>query len=60
MDSYWLAALALLCLFEGLMPLLFPRYWQRMLKQLTTLPANQFRQIGGVLVTIGLVILYWL
>lgn len=59
MERYWLAAIALLCLFEGVMPLLFPRYWQHMLAELSQLPTNRFRQIGGGLVTIGLVILYW-
>ena len=60
MDTYWLAAIALMCIFEGAMPLLFPGYWQKVLAKLSRVPTNQFRQVGGALVVIGLVLLYWL
>lgn len=57
-DALWLA-LGLVLLLEGLMPLLFPNQWQKVLQSLAQQPASQLRRIGGALVVAGLVILWW-
>jgi uncharacterized protein len=55
-----LIAFALVLIVEGLGPMLFPNKWQRFIQQLAQQPSNQLRTMGGVLVTIGLVSLYYL
>lgn len=55
-----LTAFALLLIFEGIGPMLFPNKWQGFIQQLAQQPSHQLRTMGGVLVTIGLVCLYYL
>lgn len=55
-----LVALAMVLIFEGIGPMLFAKKWQRFLQQVSQLPVNQLRKTGGVLVTIGLVSLFYL
>ncbi len=59
MDWLW-TALALVLLIEGIGPLLFPNKWRNYLLQISQLPVSQLRQMGGSLVVIGLVSLYYL
>jgi uncharacterized protein YjeT (DUF2065 family) len=59
MSSLLLAALAIALILEGLGPLLFPNAWGKYLQQLSTLEPSQMRRIGGVLVTIGAISLYY-
>lgn len=58
MDSLWLA-LALLLILEGVWPLLFPNRWQKYLRSLSELPAEQLQKVGGAMV-VGGAILLWL
>ncbi|MBS0212610.1 MAG: DUF2065 domain-containing protein [Proteobacteria bacterium] len=53
------AAVCLLCVFEGLLPLIAPRAWKQAL--LRVLDATDFRlRVGGaVLVVLGLLALQW-
>lgn len=53
-------ALCLLLVLEGLLPLLFPNRWQSMLRMLSELPPNQVRRMGGTMVVIGVIGLYFL
>jgi uncharacterized protein YjeT (DUF2065 family) len=53
-----LLALALVCLIEGLGPLLFPKRWKRLLKTISEAPASNIRQIGLGLVGISIILLY--
>ncbi|WP_158771913.1 MULTISPECIES: DUF2065 domain-containing protein [unclassified Paraglaciecola] len=55
-----LIAGALVLIIEGLGPMLFPNKWRNYLQQMVEQPANQLRSVGGVLVTIGLVSLFFL
>jgi uncharacterized protein YjeT (DUF2065 family) len=55
-----LTAFALVLIVEGLGPMLFPNKWQQFIQQLSQQPSNQLRTMGGVLVTIGIVCLYYL
>lgn len=59
MDWLW-PALALVCIIEGVGPLLFPDRWRLYLLRISQNPSNQLRQIGGVLVILGVVSLYYL
>ncbi len=61
MDSQtlWLS-LALLLILEGLGPLFFPERWKALLKQLLTLPEGALRQIGVLLLSLGLLLLWLL
>lgn len=43
---------------EGLLPTLFPKAWQRMLVQLGELSPSGIRQVGIVLVLLGLVFVW--
>jgi hypothetical protein len=53
-------ALALVAIIEGIGPLLFPKKWRNYLLGVSIQPTNQLRQIGGVLVVIGVISLFYL
>ncbi|AEE21097.1 DUF2065 domain-containing protein [Paraglaciecola chathamensis] len=55
-----LIAFALVLIIEGIGPMLFPNKWRNYLQQMVEQPVNQLRSIGGTLVTIGLVSLFFL
>ncbi len=57
-DWLWVS-FAVVLIIEGAGPLLMPRRWQRYVQQLAQADPNQLRQIGGVLVIIGAVSLYF-
>lgn len=50
-------ALALVLIIEGLLPLLFPNLWRKMVLTAAQLPINQLRMTGLGLMLIGLVML---
>ncbi|GAB3013876.1 DUF2065 domain-containing protein [Bowmanella dokdonensis] len=58
-EVLWLA-LAMVLVLEGIGPMLFPKKWQRYMQQLSGQPPEQLRTMGGVMVTIGLVALFYL
>ncbi|WP_368411624.1 DUF2065 domain-containing protein [Agarivorans sp. 2_MG-2023] len=53
-----LLALALVCLMEGLGPLLFPKRWKRLLKLISAMSASNIRQIGLSLVGVSIILFY--
>jgi uncharacterized protein YjeT (DUF2065 family) len=55
-----LIAFALVFIVEGVGPMLFPNKWQSYIRQIAEQPTNQLRSMGGVLVTIGVVCLFFL
>jgi uncharacterized protein YjeT (DUF2065 family) len=55
-----LPALALVLIIEGVGPLFFPQKWRLYLQQVSQLPENQLRQVGGVLVVVGVISLFYL
>lgn len=57
--TIWLA-LALVLVFEGLGPMLYPRAWRRMIAALAMLPDTILRRFGGGLVVAGVVVYYML
>lgn len=54
-----LAAICLVCVFEGLLPLLGPRAWKQAAARLLDAPDAQLRVGGAVLVVLGLLALQW-
>jgi len=57
--DWLLPALALVLIIEGIGPLLFPNKWRNYLLQVSQQPSNQLRQMGGVLVIIGTLLLLY-
>ncbi|NVK58037.1 MAG: DUF2065 domain-containing protein [Alteromonadaceae bacterium] len=57
-DWLWVS-FALVLIIEGAGPLLVPNRWQRYVKQLAEANPNQLRQIGGSLVIVGAICLYF-
>ena len=57
MSDLLLGALALMLIFEGLLPFLSPARWRRWLEQVGTLSDGQIRFIGLTCMLIGLVLL---
>ncbi len=58
MHDLW-AALCLVAVLEGLMLFVAPGGWKRAAEQLISLPDSQIRRIGGVVLALGLVALYF-
>jgi uncharacterized protein YjeT (DUF2065 family) len=61
--SFWsaiLAAIALVLIFEGLLPLISPTKWREMFTQLLQLQDGQIRFFGLTTVLLGLFLLAWL
>lgn len=56
-DTFW-AALALVLVLEGLLPLLAPGSWRRTFQRLLTLRDGQLRFFGLASVLLGLVLLW--
>lgn len=54
-DSLWLA-IGLVFVLEGIGPLLFPNRWSDYVQKMVAEGPATLRQIGGVLVVVGLVI----
>jgi uncharacterized protein YjeT (DUF2065 family) len=55
-----LAAIALVLIFEGLLPLISPRKWRDMFAQILQLQDGQIRFFGLGIVLLGLFLLIWL
>ena len=52
------AALALVLVLEGLIPFLSPRGYRNMIEQMSQLPEQALRNVGLVLIIVGLLMLY--
>jgi uncharacterized protein YjeT (DUF2065 family) len=55
--QWWLAALALFLIFEGLTPFLAPRLWKQGVRRIAELTEGQIRFIGLCSLFLGLLIL---
>lgn len=58
-DAIWVA-MALVLVFEGLLPALNPAAWRRLFEQMLRLPDHQIRVFGLCSMVVGLVILWLL
>lgn len=59
MKEWLIGALALMFVFEGLMPLLNPGAWRRMFERALQLADGQLRFIGLCSVAMGALLLWW-
>ncbi|MFN0184143.1 MAG: DUF2065 domain-containing protein [Aquabacterium sp.] len=57
MSDFWLPALGLLLIFEGLGPLLLPAKWRDWFRRALELSDGQLRFLGLVCVALGLLLL---
>lgn len=55
-DSIWIAC-ALVLIVEGIGPMLFPNKWRYYISQLLNQSTSELRQVGGVLVIAGIILL---
>lgn len=60
MSELLLAGLALMLVFEGIMPFIAPRAWKEAFRRIVTLPDGQLRVAGLVSMLAGLAMLYWI
>lgn len=60
MSDYWIVALGLMLVMEGIMPFVFPAAWRQTLRKLTELQDSQLRFVGMTLMLSGLLLLYWM
>lgn len=51
-------ALAFMCVFEGLMPLVLPRTWQRTLRQLSEINPESVRIMAACVIALGLAVIW--
>ena len=58
--EYWLAALGLMLVLEGIMPFLFPEVWREALAKLAQLQDGQMRFVGLTLMLSGLLLIFWM
>ncbi len=58
MDSTLLAALGLMLVFEGLLPLIAPQAWRETFKRMILLKDGQLRFVGLVSIAGGLLLLF--
>jgi uncharacterized protein YjeT (DUF2065 family) len=57
--AYFLTALALMLIIEGLLPMASPSRWRRLFEQLLQLEDGQIRFFGLCSVAAGLILLAW-
>jgi uncharacterized protein YjeT (DUF2065 family) len=60
MGDYWLIALGLMLVLEGIMPFLFPAEWRETLRKVTQFQDGQVRFLGLTLMMSGLLLIYWI
>lgn len=60
MLEYFLTALGLMLVIEGLMPFLFPASWRAGLSRLAQMRDGQTRFVGLSLMLSGLLLIYWI
>ena len=55
--DFW-AALALVMVLEGLIPFVSPEGYKKMVRQMAAMPEQMLRNVGLVLIILGLICLY--
>jgi len=59
LETTLLAAIALLFIFEGLLPFMFPKFWQKMMSEAVKLSERELRLMGLFSIVVGLIILFF-
>jgi uncharacterized protein YjeT (DUF2065 family) len=57
--GYFFTVLGLICFFEGLPYFAFPKQIKAWLEKLIAMQSNQLRLIGGGMMVVGLLLVYW-
>lgn len=57
-ENLFFAAIALVFIFEGLLPFVFPAFWKKMMHQAIEQDERSLRIMGLISLSIGLIILY--
>lgn len=57
LDTVLISAIALVFIFEGILPFAFPDFWRKMMSEAVQLEEKQLRLMGLVSLIIGLVVL---
>lgn len=60
MLDYWLIALGLMLVLEGIMPFIFPAAWRETLSKIAQFQDGQVRFLGLTLMLSGLLLIYWI
>ncbi len=60
MFDYWLIALGLMLVLEGIMPFIFPAAWRETLSKIAQFQDGQVRFLGLTLMLSGLLLIYWI
>jgi uncharacterized protein YjeT (DUF2065 family) len=55
----WLTIIGFVLIVEGLMPLLFPKQWHNYVQKLALEPITTIRIVGGILFTLGALLLFF-
>ena len=56
--DYFLTVLGLVCFLEGLPYFAFPEHLKKWMLQVTQMPENQLRILGGALMVLGVALVY--
>ena len=62
-EQFWqamAAGLALMLIFEGIIPFLYPQRWRQLVEQLAQVGDRALRLIGLMSMLIGVLLLYWI
>jgi uncharacterized protein YjeT (DUF2065 family) len=57
-ENLFLAAIALVFIFEGLLPFVFPKFWKHMITQAIEQDEKNLRMMGLISIAIGMTVLY--
>ncbi|WP_024851002.1 DUF2065 domain-containing protein [Hydrogenovibrio kuenenii] len=58
LDNILISAIALVFIFEGLMPFVFPHFWQKMMSEAVKMEEKKIRLMGLISLVVGMVILF--
>lgn len=58
LDNVLISAIALVFIFEGLMPFVFPHFWQKMMSEAVKMEAKKIRLMGLISLVVGMAILF--
>lgn len=58
LETTLIAAIALVFILEGLLPFVFPSFWQKMMSEAVKLSERELRTMGLVSILIGLALLF--
>lgn len=58
LDQVLISAIALVFIFEGLLPFVFPAFWRRMMSEAIKLDEKQLRLMGLFSIAVGMLVLF--